>query len=236
MITILKRKLVENSDVLISMEKGIVTYINPFAYLKLRNKVELESFDYITSDGIVLKKLSSLFLKKNVQRLSPDFSSYFNELFNHASDKNSTVYFVGTMPEVIDLSIQNIKNKFPSLNIIGFRDGYFENEGQMSDHINEVLSLNPELIIVGMGSPLQEEYLSKLKGAGWNGIGFTCGGFLHQTSKNVDYYPKWINKLNLRWLYRIYNEPKLIKRYTLDYLWFLIVFFYDFIIYKFKRD
>ena len=28
-------------------------------------------------------------------------------------------------------------------------------------------------------------------------VGFTCGGFIHQTSKNeIDYYPAWVDKTN----------------------------------------
>ncbi|MEC7527357.1 MAG: glycosyltransferase, partial [Bacteroidota bacterium] len=60
-------------------------------------------------------------------------------------------------------------------------------------------------------------------------------GFLHQSFQNTDYYPNWVNKLNVRWLYRIYNEPKLIKRYTIDYSWFLVVFMYDWIKYTISK-
>ena len=35
-----------------------------------------------------------------------------------------------------------------------------------------------------MGTVVQEDFLFKAKQAGYNGIGFTCGGFIHQTSKS----------------------------------------------------
>ena len=89
------------------MEKGIVTYINPYSYLKLRNHSELESFDFITSDGIIIKILANLFLHKSPQRLSPDFSSYFNDLFLNASESNNTIYFVGAKPEIIKNALIN---------------------------------------------------------------------------------------------------------------------------------
>ncbi|MEC7998984.1 MAG: WecB/TagA/CpsF family glycosyltransferase, partial [Bacteroidota bacterium] len=130
---------------------------------------------------------------------------------------------------------QNIQVKYPDLNIIGSRDGYFKDDEELMLHIKEIIKLNPEVIIVGMGSPLQENYLIKLKGAGWSGRGFSCGGFLHQSFQNTDYYPNWVNKLNIRWLYRICNEPKLIKRYTFDYSWFLVVFMYDWMKYTISK-
>ena len=41
---------------------------------------------------------------------------------------------------------------------------------------------------------MQENFLLKVKNAGYQGVGFTCGGFIHQTSKNeIDYYPAWVD-------------------------------------------
>ncbi len=231
----LKNKLVDDVDVLLNMQSGIVSYVNPYSYLKLRKKIDLTDFDLITSDGVVLKKLSSIFLNKSIQRLSPDFSSYFKPLFKQLSISKSEVYFIGTKPKFIEKSIQNIQVKYPDLKIIGSRDGYFKDDEELRLHIKEINKLNPEVVIVGMGSPLQENYLIKLKAAGWRGRGFSCGGFLHQSFQNTDYYPNWVNKFNVRWLYRIYNEPKLIKRYTFDYSWFLVVFAYDWMKYTISK-
>ena len=146
MIAILKSKLVDNADVLIGMRNGIVTYVNPFSYLKLWKKLELQDFDYITSDGIVVKQLSGLFLRRSVQRLSPDFSSYFSDLFKQVAASNSTVYFIGAMPELIGKSIDNIKHKYPTLNIIGYRNGYFKDNDEMESHIKEIISLGGKLM------------------------------------------------------------------------------------------
>ena len=85
----LKNKLVKDVDVLLDMQSGIVSYVNPFSYLKLRNRTDLKDFDLITSDGIVLKKLSSIFLNKTIQRLSTDFSSYCKPLFKQLSISKS---------------------------------------------------------------------------------------------------------------------------------------------------
>lgn len=54
----------------------------------------------------------------------------------------------------------------------------------------------------------------RVKNAGYHGIGFTCGEFIHQLAMNkINYYPAWINKYNLRFLYRMYKEPHTRKRY-----------------------
>ena len=67
-----------------------------------------------------------------------------------------------------------------------------------------------------MGALMQEKFLLKVKDAGYQGIGFTCGGFIHQTSKNeIDYYPAWVDKTNLCFLYRMWKEPHTRKRYLM---------------------
>ena len=73
-----------------------------------------------------------------------------------------------------------------------------------------------------MGAPRQERFLLNLRESGWRGAGFTCGGFFDQVSGNGDYYPAWIDRLNLRFLYRLVREPRrLWRRYLVDYQVFL---------------
>ena len=80
-----------------------------------------------------------------------------------------------------------------------------------AEHIVEA---SPDFLIVGMGVLMQERFLLKVKDAGFGGIGFTCGGFIHQTAKDeIDYYPGWVDRLNLRFLYRMYKEKHTRKRY-----------------------
>ena len=86
-----------------------------------------------------------------------------------------------------------------------------------------------------MGTPFQEQFLVDLKNLGWIGAGYTCGGFIHQTAANIKYYPEFFNTYNLRWLYRMIDEPKLIKRYLILYPKSTFLFFFDFIIYKFLK-
>ncbi|NJO34267.1 MAG: hypothetical protein HC869_15170 [Rhodospirillales bacterium] len=65
---------------------------------------------------------------------------------------------------------------------------------------------------------MQESFLLRLRQQGFNGVGFTCGGFLDQYSIGKQYYPTWIDRLELRWLYRLIMEPgRLWRRYFVEY-------------------
>jgi N-acetylglucosaminyldiphosphoundecaprenol N-acetyl-beta-D-mannosaminyltransferase len=211
---------------------GDTTFLNPFSYLQIRkNKHLAKPMMNVEIDGGLLVLLLRIFLGWKVERCSFDMTSLAPKVFKKAEETGQSLYFVGSKQEEITQALNVIKAEFPKLNIIKYRNGYFAGD-EWQEEIGDVADLNPDIVIVGMGTPIQERFLIDLRKKGWSGAGFTCGGFLHQTAKGIQYYPKWIDKLNLRWMYRIYDEPKLFKRYTLDYTKFLFVFAYDVIRYK----
>lgn len=213
---------------------GLHTFINPFSYLKIRKRGLLESFDFIYVDGIFLVKILRLVGIK-VNRNSFDMTSLAPKVFSDSTKNSKNIYFIGSTENAIARFAKVIGSGFPEMLIAGNRNGYFINEGEREEVIQNIVSLNPDVVIVGMGTPFQEKFLIDLKKGGWRGKGFTCGGFIHQTAKGLNYYPKFYNKYNLRWLYRIIDEPKLIKRYLLFYPLSICLFTFDFIRCKLTR-
>ena len=205
--------------------KKITTFLNPFSYLLSRNKKDqLEAFN-IKIDGGILVFMLNLFGFK-CRRNSFDMTSLAPEVFSDAINNNKSIYFIGTKPKLIDLAIKNIQMQFPKLKICGYSDGYINQEKHLLvfDIIN---ALKADYVICGMGTPLQEQFLIDLQKSGWAGRGYTCGGFLHQTANGIQYYPSWVNTLGLRAFFRMYDEPKLIRRYFIDYPHAIIIILYD---------
>lgn len=216
-------------------ENKLYTFLNPYSYLITRNRLDIiKPIDIIHADGIVLSSLFSLFGIKKICRCSFDMTSVARMVFQLSEEKNYSMVIIGTEPDVIDTAIQNILKEY-KLNIIEYRDGFFKSEEEKTNYQKYISKLNPDILIVGMGVVKQESFLIEMRKKGWYKTGFTCGGFLHQSAISVNYYPKIINKLHFRWLYRIFREPKLIKRYTIDYFKFLIRFFYDYWFWRRKK-
>ncbi len=205
--------------------KMITTFLNPFSYLLARsNKDQLSHFN-INIDGGLLVILLNLFGFK-YKRKSFDMTSLAPVVFNDAIKNNKSLYFIGSKPKVIDLAIKNIQDQFPKLNICGYRDGYII-DNDIVVVLDTINSLQADYVICGMGTPLQEQFLIDLKNSGWTGKGYTCGGFLHQTAAGIRYYPNWVNTLGLRAFFRMYDEPKLIRRYFIDYPHAIIIIIFD---------
>lgn len=218
-------KLLKNQN----NNKNLTTFLNPYSYLLARKNKELFKNFNIKIDGILLVKFLK-FAGIDYKRKSFDMTSLAPVVFEKAIKENKTIYFVGTTDSNLKSAINNIKKEFNNINIIGYKNGYFK-DNEKNIFIDDLVKLSPDIVICGMGTILQEEFLLNLKERGWSGVGYTCGGFLHQTAKDIIYYPKWIDKYNLRWAYRFYKEPNTRKRILLDYPKFIIIFMYDYLIY-----
>ena len=211
-------------------QKGCVyTFLNPVSYLDALKNIELfDQFDGLFADGGILVKSILLWYGKAVKRCSFDMTSLAKDLFEYASVQKKTIYIVASKPEEVAESVRIIKEQYPDLQIIGYRSGYFNSEQEKDTTASDICALNPDFLIVGMGALNQEKFLLKVKNSGYKGIGFTCGGFIHQTAKRkIKYYPTWINKLGLRFLYRMWKEPHTRKRYFKAGFLFPIAFIKD---------
>lgn len=233
MIELLKKKNLNSTD---GLTETLYTFLNPYSYLLARKNSDVFSqFNQIYIDGIALVKILKLFGLADVKRTSFDMTSLAPTVFEDAIETSKSIYFVGTKPGVINLAVENIRSLYPKLKIAGYRDGYFNGKSDRERVLKDIAELKPDIVVCGMGTPLQEKFLLDLQNHGWHGMGYTCGGFLHQIAKKIEYYPKWTDKYHLRWAYRIYDEPKLFKRYFWEYPKFLFVFTYDYIKFRFLK-
>jgi N-acetylglucosaminyldiphosphoundecaprenol N-acetyl-beta-D-mannosaminyltransferase len=212
-------------------EKGtIVSYVNVYNYLALRKLPDtVQSIDKFTLDGILLKVLLRLFYFKKNNRLSPDFSSYFVDLFKDAVLQMQSVYFIGATEVEIENFVSVVKRKFINLNISGYNNG-FVNDSELNNLSSQIIKLNPDIVFVGLGTPKQEIFSCFLKKNGFRGTIYTCGAFISQTANHgFNYYPKFINTLHMRWLYRLIKERGLIKRYFMYYPFATMILTLDFL-------
>jgi exopolysaccharide biosynthesis WecB/TagA/CpsF family protein len=203
--------------------KGITTFVNPYSMYLLKDDDFIKDIDFIHVDGFSLvKKLNSTFFS-GLDRFSFDNTSLAPVVFGKVKREMLSLAIVGTTEESIHKAVENIQEIF-GVSVKYFRNGYFKDDEEKIKCIDEIINLKIDVVIAGMGTPSQELFLIQLKRHKWNGYGYTCGGYLHQIAKKSNYYPDYIDRLNLRWLYRLYDEPKLMKRYFILYPKFFLLF------------
>ena len=100
--------------------------------------------------------------------------------------------------------------------LVGALDGYEELPGSFEAVRNWALSIEPTVVIIGLGAGLQDWFAEAVAAGMQGGIVLTCGGYLDQVVR-THYYPKWAYPLRLNWLVRLAREPgRLWRRYTVD--------------------
>lgn len=222
-----------------SLDGGrVYTCVNPFSYHLVRRHQKLyESMDGLFVDGMTMCWFIRLLWGRHVPRLSFDMSGIAVDLFSYLNNirTDRSIYFLGTRQEVLREAIHQFHKSYPKMSIVGFRNGYFIDSDDRKNAISEIIKLSSDFTIIGMGSPLQEQFALDLKNAGYKGIVFTCGGFLHQSANNINYYPKWVNRYNLRAFYRLFHEKGLWGRLYNVLIEFPVLFTWDTLLTKFLK-
>ncbi|MDD5586263.1 MAG: WecB/TagA/CpsF family glycosyltransferase [Alphaproteobacteria bacterium] len=203
-------------------EGRFITFINPYSWAVAKEHPEyvaaLERMDIVLPDGSGVSVACRILRGVACARISFDMSTLADPFFNKAALLGRTVMLIGGKPGVAADAAVKLKEAYPLLRILGAADGFRSFESLVA----EVLAKEPDVTVVGMGVPQQELFLLALREAGYKGLAITCGGFFDQYLEAGQYYPEWINRLNLRFVWRFYKEPRrLWRRYLVDYQVFI---------------
>lgn len=212
-------------------QKGrLITFLNPYSYLIGRSSLGLYTiFDNIGIDGILLVVLLKC-LGIRRERVSFDGTSLAPVIFRQCASHSMKIALIGGEDGVAKKAAEAVEFEYHCEGLVKIIENGFLTQDQRLQTQARIRDEHIDVVIVGMGAKLQEQFLSDLRASGWNGWGITCGGYLKQTAKmGTQYYPAWVDKFNIRWIYRIYDEPVLLRRYAFDYPYALILFVLDFI-------
>ncbi len=120
---------------------------------------------------------------------------------------NYPVFFYGGKPEVVAQAAANWQAKLPNLNIVGIHHGYLNSQVEQAELVRQLEIHQPKLIFVALGVPRQELWIRDrihlCPQAIWVGV----GGSFDVWSGLKNRAPRWIQNLNLEWLYRFAQEP-----------------------------
>jgi N-acetylglucosaminyldiphosphoundecaprenol N-acetyl-beta-D-mannosaminyltransferase len=173
-------------------------------------KLITANVDWFIPDSQVLTWAASLLGAKNHERVyGPTFLNHFVR----QADPALTHYFLGASAECLRLLLEKLRTIRPDLNIVGFQDGYFKptDEEQVLAAINAV---KPDVVWVGLGTPKQQEWISRYKGQLNAGAVMAVGFAFDVNAGTKKDAPDWMGPIGLTWLYRLACEPRrLAKRY-----------------------
>lgn len=165
--------------------------------------------DMIVPDGIGVVWASKYASQRITERVAG--CDLIQEVMKEMAGTDKRVYFLGGAPTVAEKAAQKMKEKYKGLKVAGVHDGYF-NEEQEKKLIEEIFSLKPDLLLVGLGVPKQEKWIYANRDKLGFKVAVGVGGSFDVLSGNVKRAPQIFRKLNLEWFYRLITQPTRFKR------------------------
>lgn len=173
--------------------------------------------------------LSTIGQKRGYENMSRTTGpSLMGEVFEISAKKEYRHYFYGSKEETLEKLYQKLNENYPGIQIAGmysppFRPLTEEEDKAVIERINET---KPDFVWVGLGAPKQERWMAAHQGE-INGLMIGVGAGFDYYAENIKRAPRWMQKSNLEWLYRLMQDPKrLFKRYLVTntkFIWNAII-------------
>nr|WP_240666790.1 WecB/TagA/CpsF family glycosyltransferase [Longirhabdus pacifica] len=134
-----------------------------------------------------------------------------HELLSIGEQYEWKVYLLGAEDEVVKEAAHNMSKQFPSLRIVGVRDGYFT-ESEDAEVIADIQKVQPDLLFVARSVNTQEPWIAKYKQQLQVPLMMGVGGSFDVIAGKLKRAPKLFIQLRLEWFYRLLQQPTRYKR------------------------
>ena len=145
----------------------------------------------------------------------------FQRLVGLASEKGYRIYLFGAKEEVVTKVKAIFEDRYPGIQIVGYRNGYFT-EADEPQIVSDMAASGADMMFVAFSSPKKEYWVHKY--IDQIGIPFVMGvgGSFDVVAGVTDRAPAWMQEHGLEWFYRFIQEPgRLWKRYIIGNLKFV---------------
>lgn len=125
------------------------------------------------------------------------------------------IALIGARPETLQRAAENFRKHAPWHEFITVADGYLD-DAQSREAMARVRALQPDILLIAMGSPKQEKWIDRYVGPGHARLVISVGALFDFIAEEVPRASPAIRRLRLEWLYRLILEPRrLWRRYIL---------------------
>ena len=161
--------------------------------------------DMLLPDGIGIElaaRMSGAIRPENLNG-----TDLFPLICERAAVEGTGLFLLGGMPGVADGAAAWACGQYPSLRIRGTHDGFFpaDEEDALVERIN---ASGAGILLVGLGVPLQEEWLARNRARLDVPVVMGVGGLFDYYSGRIARAPKMVRDLRAEWAWRLAMEPR----------------------------
>jgi len=138
-----------------------------------------------------------------------------------ATRRSFKIFMLGAKPGVAEKAARALVPADSRHTVVGVRHGYFTPDMDAAV-AEEIRRTGADLLLVALGNPAQEIWISKnLQATGCN-LAFGVGALFDFAAENVPRAPLWMQEQGIEWVYRLIQEPgRLWRRYLVGNWLFL---------------
>lgn len=201
------------SQIISLNKKKCISYANAHVLNSIYRNIELRdrinSIDLVHPDGVGIF-LASRFIYGPKGLKKRFVGSDFYPLLAREAEKNQwKIFFFGHD----DQTLNKIHGAYPGLNICGLNEGYNFDKEELIGKIN---NCSPNLLIVGLSHPLQENWLFENHVRLNFNICLLVGDGIRVFANTKRRGPVFMRKIGLEWLFRLCRHPlRYWKRYVI---------------------
>jgi N-acetylglucosaminyldiphosphoundecaprenol N-acetyl-beta-D-mannosaminyltransferase len=214
------------AHVIHSKRRSLILNVNVHCYNEVYSNSWLRDFlnhsDLTFCDGSGVLLGAKLFGYQIPERIT--YADWMWNLAQLAEQHGFTFFFLGAKPGVAEQAAEKLLTRFPQLKITT-QHGYFDKTSDSAENKQVIARINaaqPNILIVGFGMPVQEQWLRDNWAKLDANIALTGGAVFDYISGELQRGPRWMTDNHLEWLARLLIEPKrLWRRYTVENVFFL---------------
>ena len=195
----------------------LISYLNAatfnLAYEDPDHARRLEAFDCVYADGQAVvwgARARRIPIPERVN--AGDFTQ---EMMQALAADGRRVALIGGRAGEAERAAERFRGWAPRLQIVLARDGYFPEQeaGAIAAQIDRA---DPDLVLLGMGAPRQEQWACRWAGQGRPRVWWCVGALFEYYAGARRRAPRWVRRIGMEWAFRLMLEPcRLWQRYLI---------------------
>lgn len=173
----------------------------------------LHAADYLLPDGSGIALAARFAGQPTGENLNG--TDLFPQICRHAARRRQSIFLLGGKPGIAALAASTMCAQHPALRIAGTRHGFWS-QAEEDALIAEINASGAAILMVGLGVPLQEKWISRVRHRLTARVVIGVGGLFDYYSGAIPRAPLAFRKVGCEWIWRLMQEPRrLFTRYIL---------------------
>jgi N-acetylglucosaminyldiphosphoundecaprenol N-acetyl-beta-D-mannosaminyltransferase len=210
-------------------EKRIIAHHNLHSVYLFQRDPQMRAFydlaNHVQIDGMPLIFLGRLFGFGVTRANRLTYLDWRDQLLADAARHGWRIFCLGSKPGVADACAERLRDRFPELQISAAH-GYFDIATDSAENLavlDKIGEYRPHILFVGMGMPRQEQWITEnIQRIRANAV-FSIGAAFDYEAGASRAAPRWLGRLGLEWLYRLWCEPHRLGRRYLVEPWLILL-------------